>query len=321
MCGIFGFSRLTPVTRAMAPYLAWEMESRGRDSWGATDGNDILKHLGPITSSWHSIYDTDEWQRWERMIVHTRAASTGAVTIENQHPFVIENNGKKYVGIHNGIVTNHDELNRKHKRTFDCDSPHIYMASAGFSNPFDISGYGNLAWYQIEGQGEPVLKICRFNADNLNVFKLATGEIVFCSTSEPVRKAAKMAGSEVKTVVNIDPEKEHTIRPSNDDPNVDEVYTGRRINFGYRYNTNHNTPFYSVGHNGHVNDHRRPGLVKVKNPSLAGARDRQNNMCIATGCNNKVRRSRAKELLCESCFGPIMDRIVREQVNEEQVTV
>ena len=85
MCGIFGYSRRTAVTEAMAPYLAWEMEERGSQSWGMTNGTKIIKHASSIIDSW-------EWPTIEEwgdgpLIVHTRQASRGAITEENAHPF------------------------------------------------------------------------------------------------------------------------------------------------------------------------------------------------------------------------------------------
>ena len=51
MCGIFGFNKATEATWAMTPFLAWDMERRGRDSWGVTNGVDrVHKQVGTITS-------------------------------------------------------------------------------------------------------------------------------------------------------------------------------------------------------------------------------------------------------------------------------
>lgn len=56
------------------------------------------------------------------VIGHTRKATTGAISIKNTHPF----HCGKIVGAHNGFVYNHKEMNVKHKREHECDSPHIF---------------------------------------------------------------------------------------------------------------------------------------------------------------------------------------------------
>src|ERR1700734_3632924 len=163
MCGICGTSNLTDTTRRMMPYLLWSIEDRGRDSWGATDGTDCVKVLGPVTSSFER--HADHVLGWDRAIFHTRAASTGEVTVENQHPFRFVRGGtidpegniidtpedpwlKTVVGIHNGIVSNHLELKNKYSRhNFDVDSMHIFRHIVDGRPMSEIYGWGNLAWY------------------------------------------------------------------------------------------------------------------------------------------------------------------------------
>jgi len=332
MCGIFGFSRITDVTRAMAPFLAWEMEARGKDSWGASNGTEFIRRIGPITFSWAEEWKN--WMGWDRGIFHTRAASTGAVTLQNQHPFVVTKYAadateedpkieKTIVGIHNGVVVNHAELNTKHGRNFECDSPHIFMAIAGFSETEEIRGYGNLAWYEIKPGLRPQLHILKFNGDNLNVFRLGTGEIVFCSTIEPVIHAARMAGTEAKTAFNIESETEYIIQY---DPELkmDRLYTCEaKRKFGFRTgvtnpcNQPHNGDWgdncYWPGygpHHGHrrtsprerqnFNDYHGP--VVTKDPSTIGVEDRTNNYCLVSTCKEKVLGSRGKNIICPKCF-------------------
>jgi hypothetical protein len=199
MCGIFGASRRTPAVERMLPFLAWEMEERGDDSWGVTDGTPehVIKHLGPITGSF-------ELPQWPALLYHTRRASTGKVTLDNQHPWIwrktVEGEeGGLIIGVHNGIVANHEGLSRKYKRKFDVDSMHIYAHLAEGKDTAEIAGYGALVWYENETPNGPMqLRFAKFNGGELALFRLKTGEIVYCSTEGPVRKAARMAGVEVQ---------------------------------------------------------------------------------------------------------------------------
>src|ERR1700677_4177785 len=117
----------------MLPLLALEMEFRGRDSWGATDGRSVTRCLGRITDGWYNEFiDPAGWGGWDRAIFHTRGASTGVVTIPNSHPYTFTHTlpdgaVRRVVGIHNGIISNHEALNNKYSRTHEVDSMHIYQ--------------------------------------------------------------------------------------------------------------------------------------------------------------------------------------------------
>jgi len=330
MCGIAGVHPLTDVTRRMLPYLAWEIEGRGRDSWGMTNGRETIKYLGPITHTWQNA--VDDWATWNTAIIHTRAASTGEVSIENQHPFSVykikpgteDAVEKVIVGIHNGIVTNHDELNKKHDRKFDVDTRHIFEALVGNSPTYEIQGYGNCAWYEMtEERPEPVLHLLKFNADALHVAKLETGEMVFCSTRDPIERAAWMAGSKMKTFYTVEGDTEYLIGPpltEATEPGM-VLYRVDKRPFGYRWsqgesmasrNGNCGTPWVPLGNN-HCTDitHLRGRRQDIgyyplgngtKNIQLVGTTARNNELCGAKGCNNKVTGGRRKALICDDCF-------------------
>jgi hypothetical protein len=318
MCGIFGFSRVTDVTKQMAIPLMWEMEDRGRDSWGCSNGIEWIKQIGPITKTWRK-YES-EWHQWERAIFHTRAASQGKVSIENQHPFRIDHTEedqsvRTLVGIHNGVVSNHDQLNAKYKRDFDCDTPHIYMALAGFSPTQEIHGYGNLAWYDYSTTNPtPILHFLHFNAGNLNVAKLESGEMVFCSTKDPIDRAADFAGTKIDRYFHLEGDKIYWVELNYQDvPGSDMLIAGPKQSFGGRsiQGTGCATPWDGhrpVGlplyeHIAGANPRRMgPSQVRNTNISELGSEDRQNNICLNNQCKNKVKQSRRKQLLCETCL-------------------
>ena len=183
MCGIFGYSRRTPFIERLLPFLAWEIESRGKDSWGVTNGVDPpIKVLGRITESW-------EDPGWNRAIFHTRTASCGEKTLENQHPFEFDkaDGSGKIIGVHNGIVANHDALNEQYERKFDVDSMHVFAHLAEGKDTREIAGWGAIAYYD-----GPQMCFAKFNMQDFHVWRTEEGGLVFCSTALPVLRAANM---------------------------------------------------------------------------------------------------------------------------------
>ena len=317
MCGIAGFSHMTDVTRRMIPYLCWEIESRGHDSWGATDGHREVKELGPVTTTLHR--HLDEIGTWDRAIFHTRAGSTGSVTLPNQHPFrFTEGVGDAWrrtiVGIHNGIISNHFDLNRKYERSFDVDSMHIYAHLTSRMPMTELHGWGNLAWYEFNPE-EPngTLHLLRFNNDACNIARLETGELVFCSTELPVRRAARMAGSEVKHFYRTMEEYIYTATRADD--GSWELYQSKdRLPFGTRgYTTVTETrTAYTPGGYGTPTHPHFPGRNGGGSGRYSGrndfnnstsirnhAQDVEEGLCAMVGCRTQVSGTRRTHLICE----------------------
>ena len=174
----------------MAPLLAEAMYTRGRDSWGVTNSERIIKRLGSVLrTDWLDLIATlDNWNLAKPVIFHTRQASTGAVTIKNQHPFSFKKTDGTglIIGVHNGMVTNHKELNEKHGRDFDCDSMHIFANIAEEKPTKEIKGYGAMVYFDSGN-----LRFCKFNMCDLNVAKVGD-TLVFCSTKRAIEDAADM---------------------------------------------------------------------------------------------------------------------------------
>ncbi len=193
MCGLFGFSKLNEKTRDMARFLAYAMVFRGNDSWGASNGIEVIKELGPITSGFHIP------PKWKEGIFHTRGASVGAVTQKNAHPFVVEHDGRTVIGIHNGGVRNYQELNNRYQRTCEVDSEHLFHHLAERRNLGELVGAGTLIWYDIY-HNHQTIHLARWNYGDLQVARMAGNNgIVFCSTKDPIVLAASMAGVEIDT--------------------------------------------------------------------------------------------------------------------------
>lgn len=145
MCGIFGYNfkdgAISDGRRAiLGNNLARLNDKRGGHSWGVCniEGKeyDINRGLGDMGDhAWH-LADA------KFVMSHTRYATIGAKSIENAHPFEINN----IIGAHNGGVTNYFDLDKKYKRSVAVDSMHLfYHLDADL--PFtDIEGYGAIEW-------------------------------------------------------------------------------------------------------------------------------------------------------------------------------
>jgi predicted glutamine amidotransferase len=192
------------------------MESRGKDAWGASDGVEIIKHLGPITESWEVP------THWEKGIFHTRSASHGkGREIANAHPFTFEKEGRTLIGIHNGIVTSHDEMNKKYERDFKVDSQHIFRHMIDGLPLGELTGYMALAWWDLK-DGEWTMNFARANTYDLHIATLEGGELVFCSLWQPMSKAAKMMGNKIKTDWKVEEYHHYRMkREGNEDTLVD----------------------------------------------------------------------------------------------------
>jgi Glutamine amidotransferase domain len=199
MCGIFGASRITDSVAGILPILGWEMVERGRDAWGATNGQEVLKFAGTLLDSWYL-------PNWEQGIFHTRGASQGSPKKwENAHPFeFLWPDGKSVIGIHNGVISNHEELNKKYNRSFEVDSMHLWAHRAAGMSWEEMRGWGNIVWYEPNSDGVMGINFCRFNSQDLNIATLEDGEIVFCSTYLPLENAARMMGNPIKTRWRVD---------------------------------------------------------------------------------------------------------------------
>ena len=323
-----GFSRLTNNTKQLAPWLAWDMAARGQDAWGATDGREVYRALGSVIDGWHEWVKMGIWKKWKTGIVHTRAASVGkGDEIENAHPFVVDKQtgelgfvgGEgKVIGIHNGSVSNWEELNTKYGRGFKVDSIHLFANIAQGFPTNEIRGYGALAWY--EG-GE--LWLAKFNGGDLHVVRLESGEVVFCSQLQTIKDACGINGVEIEQEYEIHGDTKYRVG-IREDEGKDELFEEGVMTFGGVGGTVY-APAVTYGGSNYGEDRwnetwRRnreatevEGNTVYRPPYVAGGDEGPRKDTCKKCYVGKL--DRKKRLVCERCMTEFEDRFCMEVLN------
>lgn len=192
MCGISGWSMTHyPISKERKAILAGVLttlnDSRGGDSAGwYSPKSGISKVLGDIGP--HSATIAKE----QIVMLHTRKATTGGITVENSHPFVIG----EIIGAHNGMIMNHRELERKYNRNCEVDSMHLFHhINEGL--PFsDITGYGAIQYVR---KDEPrKIYLCKMRSGELAVRGIGEGPenckgVIWSSDKDHLEKAVEAA--------------------------------------------------------------------------------------------------------------------------------
>lgn len=206
MCGIFGWQlkknqKLSAEQRMVVAVLLGKLnEERGTDSfgWYDHDTGEIARGVGRIGPQ------AMKMARHDSLIGHTRKSTTGAITIENAHPFVYGD----IVGAHNGIIHNHDDLNKAREaagfKKFEVDSQHIFAALDEKWDISNCSGYGSIEWTEKKRPGE--IFLCRLS-NYADLAIAATAHGTFWSSDDKHLKESLLLAGIKHSFYTVKPEK------------------------------------------------------------------------------------------------------------------
>lgn len=196
MCGIAGWQfrkgvELSPEQRkVLMSFLITAMDMRGGDSWGYVKlgvDNKLNRWRGLGTATGHMRLP--EVSKSRQVMFHARKRTHGEVSINNAHPFLQGH----ILGAHNGIVSNHDELNRKYDRSFQVDSQQIFQHLSDGLDVGEISLYGAISYIDVNKPEKLMICKCSSGGD-LEVYGIGPNKencigIVYASTKAPITNA------------------------------------------------------------------------------------------------------------------------------------
>lgn len=248
MCGILGYKvraghKLSPFeSTVLCTVLTKEMENRGRDSWGgvilpswASEESDktnaiIFRDLGKITATGHAFIKAASTA--QAILAHTRAATVGAVSKANCHPFLIGD----VLGVHNGSVSNYKELNALYGRDFEVDSQQIFAHINDSLNLEEVEGHGTF-FFSKKSDAWKNIYLARTNGGSLFLARLFRDNkhkehfvTLWASEKNAVVQAADMIGAYLGEV-NISPDQLYHIGEDGEIYDDKEPYKLKSNNF------------------------------------------------------------------------------------------
>lgn len=151
------------------------------------------------------------------VILHSRKATQGEKSLDNVHPFVIQNDASEpeTALIHNGTINNHEQLT---KTMSTCDSEtilHEYMKESLYYNPWGIETVakrlrGEYAVAVLSSidvsktETKPILDIFKSNKDLYVGYVPEIETLVFCTSEWTLERAVKEAEMTVKYIMKLE---------------------------------------------------------------------------------------------------------------------
>lgn len=161
MCGIYGWQMAKGQhlsiyeATVFTSILADGMADRGKQSYGgavwprvgdAQNVPTIYRGTGSIIYNGHELLKATA--KADMVLVHTRQGTHGKICVENCHPFAVGD----VLGVHNGVIFNHEAMNKKYERTFDVDSQHIFAHINEDLSLDELDGYGAIVYARASEQ-------------------------------------------------------------------------------------------------------------------------------------------------------------------------
>jgi hypothetical protein len=200
MCGIYGF-QLKPgkkpdsKVQRLALLLGSMNDNRGGHSWGwHSPGAGTHKGLGLVSP--HAM----KAGNFTQVLAHTRFATTGEKTIPNAHPFKFGN----IIGAHNGVISNHSDLNKEFDRKFEVDSMHIFAHLNEGKDFKDLRGYGAIEWVNKKMPGE--IFLCRLNSQGSLAVAQTREGVVWSSDKDHLEISLAGSGLHFENFYEVSPE-------------------------------------------------------------------------------------------------------------------
>lgn len=114
MCGLTAYNGLKPADPDKLKIIAIFNETRGKHSCGIFSGGKLgyghegnkLEYISDYLQKNEVVINKD----WRNVMIHTRAATIGAKTLEGCHPFEYKRGNKRFFFMHNGTITNWKDL-------------------------------------------------------------------------------------------------------------------------------------------------------------------------------------------------------------------
>ncbi len=172
MCGLLGMViTQAPPTDAgwseiseVAHILARSMSRRGTDSWGVCTHYEsgeiaVRRGLGDVSHIDLGVAQIKGMQ------LHTRAATSGAVTVRNAHPFSVGD----WIAAHNGCIW--DDAGDDVLPYYDVDSEALLAHLSEGGSAQGWTGYGAIHWYDVGTTPTPY--ICRMDGGDLEVVTIS----------------------------------------------------------------------------------------------------------------------------------------------------
>jgi hypothetical protein len=99
----------------LVKFLYFNQKDRGQEGYGfvGMNINRLDTYRATTEAGFLGFLDACHY---DEVLLHHRLPTSTKNTLQTTHPFVIEWNGKEYYFVHNGIISNSDELRARHQK-------------------------------------------------------------------------------------------------------------------------------------------------------------------------------------------------------------